>query len=262
MKITIITVCYNRASTIQEAMRSVLQQDYPDLEYIVVDGASTDGTQQAIQQVLDSRLGQRRNVKYLSEPDHGMYEALNKALRMATGDVIGMLHSDDLFFDRHVLSKYAQYFRWTKADLVYADSIYVKQENIYRIQRCWHSGAHARWKVRLGWLPSHPTTFIRHDVLEREGVLYDESYRIAADSKWLVHYLYNAPIRISYMRQVVVRFRLGGLSTDKRRFRQVWDEDIRFLREVGFTPAPLFKILKMSWKVPMLLKAYLKNKLS
>ena len=131
MKISIITVCYNREHTVGQAIESVLAQDYPDIEYIVVDGASTDGSLQVIRQ-YDGQLS-----RVLSEPDHGMYEAINKGIRMATGEVIGLLHSDDFLFDSHVISDMAECFQRTGADLVYGNGLFVDAAHTERVVRNW-----------------------------------------------------------------------------------------------------------------------------
>ena len=144
MKISIITVCYNREHTVGQAIESVLAQDYPDIEYIVVDGASTDGSLQVIRQ-YDGQIS-----RVLSEPDHGMYEAINKGIRMATGEVIGLLHSDDFLFDSHVISDMAECFQRTGADLVYGNGLFVDAAHTERVVRNWMSGPYRRWKVRCG----------------------------------------------------------------------------------------------------------------
>ena len=148
MKVSIITTCYNRCSTIGEAIRSVLAQDYPDIEYIVIDGASTDGSVSVIGKF---------SMKFVSEADGGMYEAINKGIRMATGDIIGLVHSDDMLYDEHVISDVVKKFEETGADFLYGDGIYVNSQNIDKTVRIWNGGTYHRWKVRLGWLPLHPT---------------------------------------------------------------------------------------------------------
>ena len=244
MKVSIITTCYNRCSTIGEAIRSVLAQDYPDIEYIVIDGASTDGSVSVIGKF---------SMKFVSEADGGMYEAINKGIRMATGDIIGLVHSDDMLYDEHVISDVVKKFEETGADFVYGDGIYVNSQNIDKTVRIWNGGTYHRWKVRLGWLPLHPTCYIRRDVMMREG-LYDESYKIAADTELLVRYLYNAQLNIAYLHRRMIRMRMGGLSTDSEKRRQMWKEDIRLYQAHGFWALPT-KLMKMAWKVPQFIEA-------
>ena len=213
MKVSIITTCFNRERTIAQAVESVLAQDYPDIEYIVVDGASTDGSLQVIRQ-YDGQIS-----RVLSEPDHGMYEAINKGIRMVTGEVIGLLHSDDFLFDSHVISDMAECFQRTGADLVYGNGLFVDAAHTERVVRNWMSGPYRRWKVRCGWLPLHPTC------------------------------LYETRLRVEYMNRYIVRMRMGGLSTDSVRRKQMWREDVAIYREHGF-PGVWLKLMKMGWKVP------------
>lgn len=248
MKVSIITSCYNREATIRGAIESVLRQDYPDIEYIVVDGASKDGTLGIVDEYRD------RITKIISEPDHGMYEAINKGIRMATGDIIGLVHSDDMLYDEHVMSDVVKRFEKSNADFVYGDGVFVNATDIRKPVRNWIGGPYYRWKVRCGWLPLHPTCYIRRDVMMREG-LYDESFKIAADTDLLVRYLYKAHLKVEYLHRRIIRMRMGGLSTDSKKRRQMWDEDIRLYTAHGFHPVILTKVMKMAWKVPQFVKA-------
>lgn len=248
MKVSIITTCYNRASTIQGAIESVLAQDYPDIEYIIVDGMSNDGSMDVINGYKD------RVAKIVSERDHGMYEAINKGIRMATGDIIGLVHSDDFLYDSHVISDVVKKFENTEADFVYGDGVFVNANNINKPVRNWIGGTYHRWKVRCGWLPLHPTCYIKRDVMMREG-LYDQSFKIAADTDLLVRYLYKAHLKVEYLHRRIVKMRMGGLSTDSQKRRQMWDEDIRLYTAHGFRPVILTKLLKMAWKVPQFIEA-------
>lgn len=248
MKISLITVCYNRRGTIRGAIESALAQDYDDIEYIIVDGASTDGTIEVINEYRD------RITTIISEPDKGMYDALNKGVMAATGEVIGMIHSDDLLLDNHVVSDYAEAFLRSGADLVYANGLFVDADNTQRVIRNWIGGTYHRWKVAMGWLPLHTTCFIRRDVMMRLG-LYDISYKIASDTDLLVRYLYKNRLKIEYMRRYVVRMRMGGMSTDRTMRKAMWREDTRIYRNHGLCPIPL-KLMKMMWKVPQFIIPY------
>lgn len=247
IKVSIITSCYNRRGTIQGAIESVLAQDYPDIEYIVVDGESKDGSLEVINRYKN------KIAKIVSEPDHGMYEAINKGIRMATGDIIGLVHSDDFLYDSHVISDIVKRFEETDADFLYGDGVYVNADNINKPVRNWIGGSYHKWKVGLGWLPLHPTCYIRRDVMTREG-LYDESYKIAADSDLLFRYLYMANLKVTYFKRKIIRMRMGGLSTDSAKRKQMWDEDIRMYRSHGRW-AILSKLCKMAWKVPQFIEA-------
>jgi len=251
MKISIITTCFNRESTIRDSIESVLFQDYADIEYIVVDGASTDGSLSVINEYKD------RIAAIISEPDKGMYEGLNKGIRVATGDVIGLLHSDDFLYASDTVSHIAAALERSRADFVYGDGLFVDSVDTDKVVRNWISGRYTKGKVRRGWLPLHPTCYIRRAVMDRCG-LYDESYRIAADSELLVRYLYESDLRVHYLPEYIVRMRMGGLSTDPRRMKRKWSEDLRLYRHHGFH-AYWALGCKIASKIPQFISAGLKR---
>lgn len=251
MRVSIITSCYNRAATIRSAIESVLAQDYNDIEFIVVDGSSTDGSLDIIREYAD------RISIIISEPDHGMYEAINKGIRVATGEIIGLLHSDDFFYDNEVIGRIVERMKRTHADFLYGDGLFVNPDNTNKVVRNWIGGGYRLWKVRHGWLPLHPTCYIRRDVMMRLG-LYNESYKIAADSDLLVRYLLTGGLTVTYLNEYVVRMRMGGLSTDSAKRKKMWEEDIRVYVSHGLWPT-LTKLEKMAWKVPQFVLALLKK---
>ena len=251
MRVSIITSCYNRAATIRSAIESVLAQDYNDIEFIVVDGSSTDGSLDIIREYAD------RISIIISEPDHGMYEAINKGIRVATGEIIGLLHSDDFFYDNGVIGRIVERMKRTHADFLYGDGLFVNPDNTNKVVRNWIGGGYRLWKVRHGWLPLHPTCYIRRDVMMRLG-LYNESYKIAADSDLLVRYLLTGGLTVTYLNEYVVRMRMGGLSTDSAKRKKMWEEDIRVYVSHGVWPT-LTKLEKMAWKVPQFVLALLKK---
>lgn len=253
MKVSIITSCYNRVATIEGAIRSVFAQTYRDIEYIIVDGDSKDGSQAVIEAAIKD-APTNVTVKYISEPDKGMYEAINKGIKMATGDVIGLCHSDDFIYDKDTVGHVMRMMEDEGADFLYADGVFVDPDNLDKVIRRWIGGRYARWKVRCGWLPLHPTCYIRKDVMERCG-LYDESYKIAADTDLLVNYLYNCGLKVVYLHEFVTRMRMGGMSTDSSKRKKMWDEDIRVYSGYGFKPVTTTKLMKMMWKVPQFIGA-------
>lgn len=248
MKISIITVCYNRVTTIGSAIDSVLGQDYPNVEYILIDGASNDGTLEVIERYKD------RIHTIVSERDSGMYEALNKGIRMATGDVIGIVHSDDVLFAPNTLSRIAQAMEESQADFLYGDGLFVDERNMQKVIRDWIGGKYSPRKVRYGWLPLHTTCYIRRSVFESYGG-YDETFRIAADTELLLRLLQKNELKITYLPEYVVRMRMGGLSTDKRRRKQMWHEDILAFQKNNLPPLRT-KLLKMAWKIPQFISPY------
>lgn len=252
LKVSIITSCYNREATIQSAIESVLAQDYPNIEYIIVDGASKDNSMAIINRYAD------RISTIISEPDRGMYEAINKGIRAATGDIIGLLHSDDFFYAADTLSRMVAEFEKTQADFIYGNGLFVDAEDTSQIVRNWISGTYTKSKVRRGWLPLHPTVYIRSECFSKWG-LYDESFKIAADSDFLVRYLYETDLKVAYLNEYIVRMRMGGLSTDRKRMKQKWGEDMRLYRAHGFNPYWALS-LKIASKVPQFIQAKFMNK--
>ena len=206
--------------------------------------------EQAIEEYKD------KVTKIVSEPDKGMYEALNKGIHLASGDIIGLVHSDDFLYAPNTISKIVTTFQNTNADFVYGNGLFVDPEKTNKVIRNWKSGKYSKWKVKHGWLPLHTTCYIKRSCINKLG-LYDESYKIAADSDFLVRYLYEASLKVYYLNEYIVRMRMGGLSTNKKRRKKMWEEDIRMYKSHGFNPT-LTKILKMAWKVPQFITAKLK----
>ena len=205
MKISIITAVYNRADTIADAIRSVQSQTYLDVEHIIIDGASQDGTLHVIDKFKNER------TRVVSEPDNGIYDAINKGLRASSGEVIGLMHSDDLFAGIHVLEKVAKYFQNPEIDMVYGDLQYVARLDISRIIRFWRAGPFYPDELRRGWMPPHPTLYVRRGVIEKLGV-YDTSFRIAADYEAILRWFGHGSLRSFYVPEVFVKMRVGGES--------------------------------------------------
>lgn len=247
MKVSIITSCYNRKDTIRDTIESVLTQDYPNIEYIIIDGASTDGSLRVIREYED------RLAKIVSEPDKSMYQALNKGLKLASGDVIGLVHSDDMLYDSHTISSIVEEFEKTDAEMLYGNGLLVDTRFISKVVRNWISGNYSRWKLKLGWLPLHPTCYIKKEILPRVG-FYNEEYKIAADTEFVFRALYKYRLRIHYLNKYIIRMRMGGLSTDKSKRMAMWREDVAIYSSYHF-PGTLMKICKMMWKIPQFVSA-------
>lgn len=247
MKVSIITCCFNREATIRDCIESVVLQDYPEIEYIIVDGASTDHSLEIIKEY-------REHIScIISETDSGMYEGINKGICASTGELIGLIHSDDFFYSTNTISRIVEKIQNDKADIIYGNGLFVDFNKTDKVIRKWISGEFSRKKICRGWLPLHPTVYIRREKLSQLG-LYDESFKIAADSDFLIRYLYEADLKVSYLNEYVVKMRMGGLSTDPKKMRLKWGEDLRLYRNHGFFPLGTL-ICKILSKIPQFITA-------
>ena len=219
-KVSVITTTYNDAGNLERIMDQVARQDYENLEYIIVDGGSTDGTMELIHQMEKRLPGQ---VRYLSEPDQGIYDALNKGIRLATGEIVGCCF--DRYADEHVIRRMVQAMEEEGTDGVHGDLYYMDGE---RIVRKWHQG---QGSIRTGWLPGHPTLYLRREVYDQFG-LYRTDYRIAADYEFMVRILYRKQVRLSYLPEILIYMSHGGTSTNSlSAYPQSLAEGHRALRE-------------------------------
>lgn len=224
MKISIITAVYNREATITQAIASVRAQAQPNVQHIIIDGASTDGSLAAIE------ASRHVDMLVVSEPDGGIYDALNKGIALAVGDVVGVMHSDVFFASDRVLEKVATAFQTTGVMAVYGDLDYVSATDETRVVRRWRSGAFSPAKLRRGWMPPHPTLFLRREVFARHGA-YDTSYRIAADYEAILRWFTREDLRPAYIPEVLVKMRLGGESNRSLgKILRKSSEDYRALR--------------------------------
>lgn len=246
MKITIITAVYNAAQTIADAMDSVLRQTYGDIEYIVVDGGSKDGTVDVVR-TYEPRFEGR--MKWVSEPDHGIYDAMNKGIRMATGDVVGILNSDDYFTADDVVEKVAQALVNPKVDAVYGDIHFIRDNQPDRCVRYYSSARfHPRW-LRFGFMPAHPSFYCRREVFERAG-LYKTDYKIGSDYEMMVRLFCKHGLKASYLPVDFVTMRTGGASTKNVRSRlQLIKDDVRACRENGIYTNAAMISLKFLYKI-------------
>lgn len=260
MKVSIITSSFNRVQTIGDAIRSVLNQDWKDIEYIIVDGSSRDGSLDIIKKYemytkSEEFVKEHPNfcLKYISEPDHGMYEAINKGLKMATGEIVGLVHSDDFLFTEHTITDIVNEFERTGADFIYGDGLFVDSDDTNKAIRNWIGGKYSKAKVKMGWLPLHPTCYLKNSFLKEVG-FYNEKYKIAADTDFLVRALYEHSPKVVYLKEYIIRMRMGGMSTNDTKRKAMWKEDIDVYSSHGFMALPT-KIMKMMWKVPQFISA-------
>jgi glycosyltransferase involved in cell wall biosynthesis len=213
MKISIITVCYNSGKTIAHTLRSVAVQSFKDVEHIIIDGESTDNTLEII------TAAGNHVFKVVSEPDKGIYDAMNKGIRLATGDIVGILNSDDFYANQYVLENIANSFYESTADLLFADLEYVQRHNIDKVVRYYSGASFTPSRLAWGWMPPHPTVFVRREVYERYG-LFRTDYRIAADYELMARFLAKYSVKYLYFDEVILRMRTGGIST--RNLKSNW----------------------------------------
>ncbi|CAH0996511.1 hypothetical protein EMA8858_02643 [Emticicia aquatica] len=244
MKISIVTAAYNAAATIKETIESVLSQDYPDIEYVIADGGSKDGTVEILKSYGDK-------IKWISEKDGGIYEAMSKGVKMATGEAIGVMGADDFYPDNQVISKVVKAFEESEADSVYGDLYYVDAEDTNKIVRNWKSGEYKRERFLNGWMPPHTTFFLKKSAYDTYG-LYDTSYRSAGDYELMLRMLYKYKVSSHYIPAVLMKMRTGGTGNASLKNRiRANKEDRRAWEMNGLKPRwytlyakPLSKVLQ------------------
>lgn len=247
MKVSIITVCYNSSATIEDTIKSVLSQDYRDIEYILIDGGSTDSTLDIINKYRD------RIASIISEPDEGIYDAMNKGIKNATGEIVGILNSDDFYEAKNVISEMVSKFN-SDTEIVFGDLIFVKPENIEKVTRFYSLPNFKAWKLRFGWMPPHPATFIKKSVYDRFG-LYKINYKISADYEVFVRFLLVNKVRYKYMSKTLVRMRDGGVSTSGLKSSITLNKEIVMAcKENGIYTNLFILMLKLPFKLLELLK--------
>lgn len=220
MRISIITVCYNSVKTLETTIQSVINQTYSDIEYVVIDGGSNDGTLEIV------KKHEKHISKWISEPDNGLYDAMNKGVALVTGDVVGLINSDDLFCDNRAIEKVMNEFEKNgKLDSVYADLFYVSQNNIDNVVRRWITGNQK--KFRNGWHPAHPTFYIKKKVYDLYGD-FNLDYKIAADFEIMMRFLEKHKISTKYLKVPLVKMRLGGESN--KSMKNIYHQNIECIK--------------------------------
>lgn len=255
MKISIITTTYNSLLTIGDTLDSILNQSYGDFESIIIDGISTDGTLDVIKEY---QLKFNGKLRCLSEPDCGIYDAMNKGIKMATGDIIGVLNSDDFFTHSDVLKKVVERFENDEAlDAVYGDVHFVKSNNLNKCVRYYSSKIFRRKLMRLGFMPAHPSFYMRKRCFDKFG-LYRTDYKIAADFEFLLRAIFKGNIKIEYMPVDMVTMRMGGASTSgMESHKRIMEEHLRAFRENGVYTNVFLLSLRYVYKIGELFFSFL-----
>lgn len=207
MKISIITATYNSEKTIKDTLESVLKQTYNDYEHIIIDGLSKDNTMEIVKEY---EIRYNGKLKYISDKDDGLYDAMNKGIKMATGDIIGILNSDDIYANEKVLEKIVNKFMDEKCDGTYANLIFMDEKTMTNPQRIWKS---ANGKIENGWHPAHPTLYLKKEIYDKVG-LFNLKYKICADYDFMIRMIKDESIKLKYINDYIVYMRLGGTSTN------------------------------------------------
>lgn len=248
LKISIITVCYNSDSTIESTIKSVINQEYSNIEYIIVDGKSKDNTLQIIEKYKD------KISKVVSEKDDGIYFAINKGIELATGDVIGILHADDVYADNTVIKQVVDLFEKSNSDAVYGDLQYVNKEDINKVVRNWKSGIYKEGLFLKGWMPPHPTFFVKAHCYKKHGH-FNTVLKSAADYELMLRLIHKYKCTVSYIPHVLVKMRVGGKSNVSIKNRILANrEDKKAWKLNGLNPGMLTIIRKPLSKIAQFIK--------
>ncbi len=246
--VSIITTVFNNKETIEDTIKSVLSQRYPNIEYIVIDGGSTDGTVDIISKYKD------RISKFVSEKDRGIYDGLNKGIKMAGGEIIGILHSDDVYADNKVIEKVVTEMTGRNLDVCWGDLVYVSRNNQEKVIRYWKSSEYKEGKFKRGWMPPHPTLFIKRYIYERYG-RFNLDFPIAADYELILRFLEKCKVKSCYIPQTLVKMRIGGESN--KNIKNIIKANIECYRAWkinGLKINPLKILLKPLLKIPQYFK--------
>jgi len=236
-KVSVITVVYNNVEFIQKAITSLISQDYDNIEYILIDGGSTDGTCDIV----------KENIKFIdyfiSETDTGIYDALNKGIMQSTGDVISILHSDDVFYDESVISDIVRHMDRVNAEFCFSNMLIIDRKS-EKISRYCISSYFKRWLFRLGWMPPHPTCFINKSLFDEFG-LYSDKYKISGDFDLLVRFFYGRNIKWSHLDRISIKMSSGGVSNSGWQSKRLIFNEINLsLKSNGIWSLPIFQLIR------------------
>ncbi len=253
MKVSLITVTLNSSKYLEACLRSVINQHYPSIEHIIIDGGSTDSTLSIIKNY------ENYISSWVSEKDNGMYHAINKGMKLATGEIIGILNSDDLLASQDVVSQIVHCFKTTNTDSIYGDLVYVDPTDTSIVHRFWKGQDYKRSRFQYGWMPAHPTFYFKRELVEKFGG-FENHYHTAADYEFMARYLFLNNVSATYVPKLFVRMRLGGASNGSlyRRIRANRRDYLAMKKNK--VPMPLMaSILKPVRKLPQYYRSYMYN---
>jgi glycosyltransferase involved in cell wall biosynthesis len=249
LKVSIITAVFNGASTIADTIESVIQQDYKNIEYIIIDNQSTDGT-------MDIVRGYSDHIDtFISEPDQGVYDAMNKGIKLASGDIIATLNSDDVYADATIARQMVEFMESQNLDTAYGDLVYIDKNNPEKIARFWQAGEYKKGAFYHGWVPPHPTLFCRKQIFEKYGY-FNAEYQIAADFELMLRLMEKHNIKVGYLRKITVRMRTGGRTNSLKGFFRGNYEIIHSFKANGLKFSPVFFLRKPTLKISQLLHRF------
>ncbi len=246
MKVSIITIAYNSEETIEDTIKSVVNQSYKDIEYIIIDGGSKDGTLDIV-----NRYKEKISI-IVSEPDKGIYDAMNKGVNLASGDLVGILNSDDIYAEEEVIQNIVDTVG--DYDSVYADLVYVDRDNTDKVTRYWKSGPYKEGAFKKGWMPPHPTFFLKKSVYDKYGI-YNLKLKSAADYELMLRMLHKHNISTTYLPRVITKMRVGGQSNVTLANRLKANKEDRMAWTMnGLKPGPFTLTAKPIRKIGQFLK--------
>lgn len=247
MKISIITVCYNSEKHIKTAIESVINQTFNNIEYIVVDGASKDKTVDIVKSYGD------KITKFVSEPDKGIYDAMNKGFQMATGDYLAVINSDDFYISNDAIESVVNELNKKQTDSLFADLIYVEENNTDKQVRYWKSNEFVKGSFKKGWHPAHPTFFVKNEVYKKYGY-FDLSFKLAADFELMLRFLEKHQISSCYLSKPIIKMRLGG-ATNKN-FKNIYNQNIECYRAFKVNQLPVSILYPLYRLLPKLIQFF------
>jgi len=251
VKISIITVCYNSGHYIKDAIESVLNQSYQNIEYIIIDGGSEDNTGSIVKKYRE------KIAVYISEKDNGIYDAMNKGISLSSGEYVCLLNSDDFYINNSIVEDIVQRFRLNPTDSLYADLIYVDNKDTGKQVRYWKSGEFFRGSFRKGWHPPHPTFIVKRSIYEQYGY-FDLSYKLAADFELMLRFLEKNKISTQYFQQPIIKMRLGG-ATNKS-LRNIYKQNIECYKAFKSNSIPVSFLYPLYRILPKIMQYFRKSK--